>query len=216
MKIEGVTEILEAVLSEENDDDLKDVFHPDEDYPGDWVQIGGDFGNAWVYGGDWHNAHRKQLLHFDGIESDKETTYRDIEVPPQVMTKIVARIHDPELDAMEDDEHKKWLLNREEHEIDQIADNYKIARADFIEARKKREFWLIDLDQSWLVEAVNEKGPELAKQFETGVWEELPFEQRVIEYGRHWGFHEIGESERMDHIEAQQFLRTRTRDLTTD
>ncbi len=215
MNIEGVPEILESVLRED-DDDLKDVFHPDEDYPGDWVQIGGDFGDPWVYGGEWHNAHKKELLHFDGIEHDKETDYSQIEVPPQVMAKIIARVHDPELDALEDDEHKKWLLNREEREIEQIADSYKVARADFIEARKKRRFWLVDLDQSWLVETVNDKAPELAKQFEAGIWDELPFEQKLIEFGRYSGWDDIANDFLMDHIEAQQYLRTRKKDLTTD
>jgi hypothetical protein len=215
MNIEGVPEILEAVLREDNDD-LKDVFHPDEDYPGDWVQIGGDFGDPWIYGGDWLNAHKKELLHFDGIEHDKEIDYRKIEVPPHVMAKIVARVHDPELDTLEDDDHKKWLLSREEWEIERIADNYRVARADLLEARKKRQFWQVDLDQKWLIKAVDKQGPELAKQFEAGVWEELPFEQRLIEFGRYYGWQDIADDFLMDHIEAQNFLRTRKKDLTTD
>jgi hypothetical protein len=214
MNIEGVPEILAALLSESDEFDAKELYHPDAEYQGDWVQIGGDYGDAWVYGGDWHNAHKQQVLHFDGIEHDDEMDYRAIEIPERVMAKIKANVHDPELDTMEDDEHKRWLLNREENEIDRIADNYRVARASFLADRQKHIFWLIDLDQKWLVDSLKEKEAELAKQFEAGTWDEFPFEQKVLELGRYWGFQDIGEEMRMNHIEVKEMLGTKRNDLT--
>ncbi len=209
MNIDGVPEILAAILSED-DDEAKEVYHPDADYPGDWTQVGGDYGNPWVYGGDWFNIHKKSLLHFAGIEQDREVDYRKIPVPEHAMAKLKARIHDPYLDTDEAKEDPAWLkrmLDSEEREIDRIVDNYRVAKAALIEDHKGRQFYLLDVPET--LPSYLQSREEAVMSF-VGMtpeqWAELPVEQKLIEFGSYMGFHEIGSELTMNKVEAQKLL----------
>lgn len=218
MNIPGVPDVLAHILREDEDDiDLKDFATPSEDSPGWWEQVGGDFGNPWEYGGEWHNPVTHKVLYFGGVESDpgKEVDYADVKVPEHVMANIIKRYHDPATDAEEDADHKKWLLNREQFKIDQVVDAYKIGRADFLNNRVKLDFWLFDASEKDYVPPHLQRYVEpVRQQFDKDAdFDNWPIWQKLLEIGRYAGFEDFAEHIQMNKLEAQAFLGTGSRKL---
>lgn len=184
-------EILQSILEDEDHDDIvKDVAFGSED--GYWTQIGGDFGDPWLYGGDWFNPVKGEVLHFDGVENEKEVEPDEVEIPASMLAKLPP-------------EDEDW---RENTERDRIIGNYKYARAAFLNARTERTFWLFDVEDgipAWL----QRYEEPVRKQFdEEAGFEHWPVEQKMIEIGHYAGFREFAHSIYMNKIEAEKFLRT--------
>lgn len=179
---EIVRRTVEAV--EDEDFEVKDVSDVgQEDY---WHQIAGD-ASPWVWGGSWYNPDKKEIIHFNGIDYEGgEVDYKDIEVPAQVLAKLPP-------------EQPDW---RENKERDAIIDNYRIARAEFLNNRKQYSFWKIDADRdvlpSWLQRYDN---PNHYEQ-----WDQLSLPQKLIEIGEYIGMNEIGSEFKMNYQQAQALL----------
>lgn len=182
------TEIVRRITEADDDDfDLKDVMDVgQEDY---WQQIDGD-ANPWVYGGSWYNPARSTIIHFDGIEYDKDMEPDDVPVPQQMLVKLPP-------------EQEDW---RENHGRDKTIRDYQYARAEFLNARKQRTFWEIDvrgdmLPNHWI--KYEDHSP-------TGMtdedWQRMNLPQKLIELGRYFGFDEIGGQFKLNYKEAQRML----------
>lgn len=183
-----VQRIFEAMDNDDDDDlDPKDVYNTEPS--NEWEQISGDYGDPWVYGGSWFNAAQSQVIHFNGIETEGgEIDSDDIEVPATMLAKLPP-------------EQPGWYDNRER---DEAIEWYKIAKADFLNARKPYDFYLIPVDME------DTELPDWMKKYENpneyDGWNELSLPQKLIEIGGHIGMNEIGEPMKMSHLEAQKFL----------
>jgi hypothetical protein len=204
-----MTRVLEA---DDEDDILKDLAGPFEPYDY-WEQVGGDFGDPWIYGGDWFNEHRDQLLHFYGIESEQEREIDpdDVEIPPHLREKIRQKIHDPDLDEPWAQEDLAWLerqKQREEDEIDEVIGHYQYARAAFLNARESYTFYMVNV--SAFDEIINNqaKMAPIRQQFDDlADFDSWPLHAKVIEYCGYYGWLDNTDSViDMSKLEAQKFL----------
>lgn len=70
-----------------------------------WEQIGGDFGDPWVYGGTWCSVQSDNLIHFPGVESEKDVEQDDLKVDKVVgaadYRAIIAAVSLDNLDGWE-------------------------------------------------------------------------------------------------------------------
>lgn len=188
--LEIVRRIVEGTQDEDFTDDVKDVMDlGQDDY---WQQIDGD-ANPWLYGGSWFNPGQKRLIHFEGIEMDKDVEPDDVEIPATMLAKLPP-------------EQEDW---RENHERDKIIRDYQYARAAFLNARKPRTFWTIPADADYLG-AYGHGWDKYEKHCPTGIsdedWQRLPLINKVLELGRYFGMENIGDQFKMNYKEVQALL----------
>jgi hypothetical protein len=181
-----VQHIVEAV-NDEDDFDPKEVY--DTEPSKDWVQIDGDWGDPWVYGGSWFNQARSEILHFDGIENKAgEIDPEMVEVPETMLAKLPP-------------EQPDWHDN---FERDEAIEWYQRAKAEFLNARRKHVFYIIPVDME------DTKVPSWLKKYdnpnELEDWDEWPLPQKLIEIGEYIGMHEVGEPIKLTHLEARKYL----------
>lgn len=209
--LEMVQRIIEEIDDDEDfGDDIKDVSELGQE--NFWYQVAGD-ANPWEWGGSWFNPAENEIIHFDGIDQDgtKEIDSDKVEVPPQVTAKIYSKLHDPYLDTpecQEDPAHYKWMKDREDNEIYQMTEQYKIARAEFLNNRLKHRFYRIHVvdESDYIFRQYNDKvkaqfDPETAERYDS--W---PVAAKLIEIGQYIGFHEIGDQIEMSYQEAKALL----------
>jgi hypothetical protein len=159
-----------------------------------WQQIGGDFGDPWLYGGDWFNQDTDEIIHFDGIEYDKDIEYWDIEVPQEVLNKIGPEIEDD---------------NRHNFMRDQKIEAYKLAKATFINNHKPRYFWhthVYEDDQIF-----REYREKVANQFGRGeeglrLFDSMTLAQQLAAIASYVGWGSVADRFEMNYIEAKQKL----------
>jgi hypothetical protein len=201
-------EIVKRIVESDDDMDFdKDILDMGQDDT--WHQISGD-ANPWVWGGTWYNEQRKEIIHFEGIDQseNREVDYRDIEVPEAVVAKVKAKVHDPYLDTDEAKEDPAWLkrmLFSEEMEMDRLFDQYKIAKADFINKRKQHTFQRVHVD---------EQLPYHWRRYEnkcpTGLadetWEQMSMANKVDELCQYFGWREYSSSFELNQKEAEALL----------
>jgi hypothetical protein len=206
---DSAREIVRRVV-EDGDDfsvDLKDVEDLGQD--DQWYQIGGD-ANPWIWGGSWYNPERKELIHFEGIDQsqNREVDYQDIEVPQNVVVKVTAKVHDPYLDTDEAKEDPKWhhdMLFREEMEMDRLFDQYKIAKADFINKRKQHTFQRVHIDEQ-LPYQWRRYENECPTGLPDEVWAEMSVPNKIDELCQYFGWGDYSSAFDMNEKEAQALL----------
>lgn len=171
----------------EDDDLVKSVSTPSED--GYWTQIDGDYGDPWLYGGAWYNPAKQIVVYFDGVEYKKEVDPDEVPVPDQVLNKLPPE--DPD-----------WRENRQR---DKIIGDYRYARAAFLNARTRRTFYEIDVEDE-IPHHLQRYVEPVSAQFEPGVWEELPLPNKLLEIGRYVGMDNVGSSFDITKREAEKML----------
>ena len=195
----AAAEIVRRVVETVEDEDfgLEDVY--DVEPENAWRQIDGDFGDPWEYGGDWYNPARNEVLHFGGLEEegdDADIDPNDVPVPDQMLAKLPP-------------EQEDWTQNKDR---DNAIDRYKLARAEFLNLRKQRPFWLIHVPGP--DDAVFRRYDGAVARswgFEPGTKEYrdymiAPPEYKIVQVGRYVGFHELGHEERMTRQQARVLL----------
>jgi hypothetical protein len=82
----------------------------------DVEQVGGDYGDPWIYGGTWHDDNKGLLYHIDGLEGEgvKDIEPDDLEVPPELVRQIVVDLGgDPDQSWKDNDEQQEHYIERE-------------------------------------------------------------------------------------------------------
>lgn len=74
--------------------------------PKGWIQIGGDFGDAWSYGGTWFNPQSNDMIHFPGLDYEAKEIEADDKRVDSKLTRdnykfIVAQLHLDDTDKWE-------------------------------------------------------------------------------------------------------------------
>jgi hypothetical protein len=212
-------EIVAQIVEDLNDDTFDDVSEPKDIYADDpdfWTQFDGDFGNPWVWGGSWYNEAKNKIVHFEGLdnmdESEQDIEPDDVEVPEGVIARAKAKVHDPYLDTDEAKEDPEWhrrMVFAEEMEAEQIIEKYKLSRSEFLNARKSRTFWTIDVaDAEYLIAEYEDKvlaqfDEETAKRYK----ETWPPQAKIMEIVTHFvGLNNLASSFKMTYQEARQLL----------
>jgi hypothetical protein len=188
--VEPALEVVTHLLEDDDDDLVKQISVQSEE--GYWTQIDGDFGDPWTYGGSWYNPVKAQVLHFEGIENEEDTDPDKVEIPATMLAKLPP-------------ENEDW---RENHERDKIIQNYQIARAEFLDNRKKRDFYLMDVPAEvppWLRHYEEMVRKALGEDADYDNW---PVANKLVEIGRYSDFNLFSFPTRMDKLEAEKFLRT--------
>lgn len=188
-------------------DDIKDVSELSQE--DEWFQVGGDWGNSWVYGGDWYNPGLRQIIHFEGIDYNTEIDPDSIPVPEHMLAKIKSKVHNPYLDSEEAKEDPGWLakhLEDEEQEIERIVQQYQVARAAFLEVRKLRTFYRAYefAPDDYFFRTYDAK---IAKEFDNPEdYLSWPPYAKMIEIGGRIGWHEIATEVKWNRLEAKAVL----------
>jgi len=211
-------EIVRHLLEDEEDDfDVKDVTDPIGEGDSWWEQIEGDYGDPWEYGGTWYNPVTHTMLHFEGLETMEqleigEIKSEDVEVPPQVMAKIDQQFPPDYVDPDGDLEWQQRQRNDNERKRDQLIDQYKVARAAFLNERKKFPWYEIGVPESGKLEQwMDAKVPNVAQMH--GLSEQefraLPLANQIIAFVGYLGIDEFGSKFMMSKREAEQKLKMR-------
>ena len=137
-------------------------------YHGKYVQVGGDFGDAWTYGGAWKQVKQvdgdPEFVHIGGLEGAgvEEIDSWDIDLPDDVEARLRA-LH-PEDDgddqAFEDAEEEWKQQEAEKQTAAQTLDVYRFTPNDD------------PADHDWT------DAGELAAQWDEGVWDEFDIGQK--------------------------------------
>lgn len=192
--------VVEALLEMDDGVDPKEWLDQNsEEMLNKWEQIGGDFGDPWVHGGDWYNQFSHMIVHIDGLEGegihDKEPW--DIELTPEELAPIMAAF--PESD---DDPN---TINDNERQRDEAIENLKLQKSEAFNERVEIPVYRF-LDE----ELTPDDWPDqeaIASQFEEGAWDHMSTAGKWIEVGRHHGFHELDHyPERWTKAKLSEFL----------
>jgi len=217
MNIEGVDQVLKAILEDEDDFDVKEIGHPDPESEGHWEQVGGDYGDPWVYGAEWYNMVKRELIHFGGVENEKEVDPDDVELPEAAMAKlkakVYAQVHDPYLDTDEAKEDPAWLAKQLkdeewdiEREVGKALGNYQYARAAYLNSRTRYAFYRLDVPES--LDDYAKEVEQIRPQYGPDAnFEDWPIYSKLSEIANYWGW-EVLDAERfwMNKLEAQKFF----------
>lgn len=146
-----------------------------------WEQIGGDFGDPWVYGGDWYNQFKHEIVHIDGLESEgiKDKEPWDVELTPEELAAIETQFSPEEYDNEDDRERDK----------EEAIDNLKMQKSDAFNLLVEIPVYRF-LDE----ELTPDDWPDqeaIAGQFGEGEWDHMSTAGKWIEVGRYHGFHEL-------------------------
>lgn len=176
--------IVEALLEMDAHEDPKEWLNQNsEEMLNHWEQIGGDFGDPWIYGGDWYNQFKHEIVHINGLEGEgiKDKEPWDIKLTPEELAPIMA--------AYPESQDDPNTINDNERERDDAIENLKMTKSEaFNEAVEIPVYRFLDEElgpDDW------PKQDEIAAQFEPGVWASLPTAQKWIEVGRYHGFAEL-------------------------
>lgn len=183
-------QLVQDLLEMDDEIDVKDL---DEPTPGGyWRQIGGDV-NAWVWGGTFFNPVTRELLHFDGIDTEGgDVDPDDVEVPPQMLAKLPP-------------EQEDW---RENTERDRIIGNYQYAKAELLTNQKPRPFYVmshIPMDQ--LPHQWRRYEHECPTGLDQETWEQMPIESKIDELAGYFGWAEYGHRIDMNYYQAHRFTK---------
>lgn len=155
-------------------------------------QVGGDFGDPWVYGGVWLNEPTDTLYAIRGLESEgiKDTEPDDIEVPPEVIRQIVTDLGgDPDRSWKDDDEQQEHYIERD---VENAIFDWQYERAKEKDAQVRMTVYIASarlpayLERDFL---------ERERDFDRATWEEI---QRGEDYGKviivaeTWGWDHVG------------------------
>jgi hypothetical protein len=184
-----VQRIIEGIDDEEDfgDEDLK--YMSELDPEGTWEQIAGD-ANPWIWGGSWFNPAKNEIIHFDGIEYDKDIEPEDVEIPATMLAKLPP-------------EQPDWQDNIDR---DRLIDHYRIARAEFLNNRKPRKFWRIPVHGDQLPPHWQRYEAQSPTGIEDEQWQQMNLPTKLIELGGYFGMSEIGDEFEMSYKEAQTRL----------
>lgn len=150
---------------------------------GGFVQIGGDFGDAWVYGGTWYSKANDQLIHIDGLDGNGIT---DVEASdPKVDKRLTPADYDriaKDLNA-ENDEH--W---------EGAEDTIRLEYASVVNDERQMPYFRVGgesdqtIENDWADDIV-----EIKAQFDNGeeLWAKMPPAQKLAALADHKGWHEF-------------------------
>jgi hypothetical protein len=200
--------------NDEDDFDMKDLAElGTEDM---WIQIDGDFGDPWEYGGDWYNSVTNEVIHWDGMEMETEgpdapTDPDDVEVPASMTAALDRRFP---LDYMDPDGDEEWtrrVRDDNERERERLIGQYQYARAAYLDARKPHTVFIIDINPDgvldhWLQGRVEDAARTMGMP--VADFTAMPLASQMVEFGRYLGYSDLGYSERMSKIELARQLNT--------
>ena len=152
-----------------------------------WVQVGGDFGDPWEYGGYWHNAALGQVLVLTGLEGEgvREREAWHFDVPEHVRAQL--RLNYPE--NFENDPYDRAY--------EQALDDWQSAQAEAHNQaialpvhRFGAEERLAGDNDGWPTAGdINSICRSLGISAEE--WAEMPPYAQWISVGEHYGWHEL-------------------------
>lgn len=154
-----------------------------EDMLNKFEQIGGDYGDPWLYGGSWHNHYTGDIVHINGLEGEgvRERHYDDEKLTPEELAAIYAQF------PKEADDPQ--VINDNERDRDEAIDALKLSKYEAREANQKLPVYRF-CDE----EIGEDEWPDqisIRSQFDPGVYDEMPTAQKWLEIGQYHGFHEL-------------------------
>lgn len=150
--------------------------------PKGYVQIGGDFGNPWEYGGTWVREQDGDMVHFPGMDSeDKEIETGDSRIDgrltPQDYAVIVDKLHLDAVDAWE---------NAEDEVRQRHADALNAARRfQFYHTSSETDEWI---EKDWAEQIVEIKEES---QMTDEQWAALTAPMKTAAVADRIGWHEF-------------------------
>lgn len=176
--------IVDRLLENDADEFIERNWDNLDEFP--WKQIGGDFGDAWTYGGDWYHQPSRMIVHIAGLEGEgiKDVESWDIKLSPEELAAIEAQF--PRANDDPD------IVNDNENNRDEAIENLKCEKA---EARNKAvEMPVYRFLDEPLDDWVTDKIPSIVDSMFNGdmdLWNELPDAQKWLAVGQHLGFEEL-------------------------
>lgn len=180
--------VVDVLLEMEDGIDPKEYLDQNaEEMINKWEQIGGDFGDPWVHGGDWFNLFKREIIHIDGLEGegineideyDLETTVDD---DAMLLREYPVKI-DPEFPEDGDENERDRNLAKSTLLTDRAEKmNQKIAVTVY-------RFLDEDItDDDW----PDQEAIKSSMDMDDDAWADMPTASKWIEIGRHHGFHEL-------------------------
>lgn len=181
---ESMRNLARAVLDSTGDPDV-DTLLRSAGLSSGYIQVGGDFGNPWVYGGVWYSPKKNELVVSEPPSDENEVDPSDIEVPGAIELGIVRRYtQDPALTTVEqmyEADHDDW------NKAEAALEAWKAEQAEALEAARKRPVYRLEVAESpeswWDV-------PGMISTFGMSEeeWDKLNMVQRTIMAGEYSGW----------------------------
>lgn len=146
-----------------------------------WEQISGDFGSPWDYGGTWYNAKLDELLHFPGVEGDKDTDSR----LPVIDSKLTPYHYRAIIDKLHLDDQMAW---------ENTEDEIRTEIASQMDAAKKFPYYRVVVDDNeWIERDYAKEIAEIKVEQELTdeTWAALPPAQKEASLADRMGWHEF-------------------------